>query len=71
MTLNGDWLTVNEAAKLSGYNPEHVTRLIRQGKITARKFSIVWQVNKESLLAYVAKAQAIGEKRGRKPDNQL
>ncbi len=69
MTENGDkWLTVNEAAKLSGYNPEHVTRLIREGKVTARKFSIVWQVSKESLLAYLARAQAMGEKRGRKPE---
>ena len=68
MAINGDWLTVNEAAKLSGYDPEYITRLIRQGEIKARKFSIVWQVNKESLSAYMAKAQAMGEKRGRKPE---
>jgi len=65
----GEWLTVNEAAELSGYNPEYITRLIRQGMITARKFSIVWMVNKESLLSYKAQAQASGEKRGRKPEN--
>jgi len=68
MAINGDWLTVQEAAKLSGYNPEHVTRLIREGKVKARKFSIVWMVSRESLLAYMAKAQAMGEKRGRKPE---
>jgi len=68
MAINGDWLTVNEAAKLSGYNPEHVTRLIREGKVKARKFSIVWMVSRESLLAYMAKVQAMGEKRGRKPE---
>ena len=75
MTTNSDspkngntWLTVNEATKLSGYNPEYITRLIRQGKITARKFSIVWQVNKDSLLEYMKKAQASGEKRGRKSE---
>ncbi len=54
MTTNGgEWLTVNDAARISGYHPEHVTRLIRQGKIKARKFSIVWQVNRESVLAYL------------------
>lgn len=54
MTTNGgEWLTVTDAAKLSGYNPEHITRLIRQGKIKAKKFSIVWQVNRDSLLAYI------------------
>ncbi len=53
-TNNNEWLTVSAAAKLSGYHPEHLTRLIRQGKIVAKKFSIVWQVNRESLLTYMA-----------------
>ena len=48
-----DWLTVNEAADLSGYHPEHVRRLIRQGAVTAKKFSIVWMVSKDSLLSYI------------------
>ena len=54
MTINGEeWLTVNEAAKISEYHPEHLTRLIRQGKIKARKISIVWLVDRVSLLAYI------------------
>lgn len=68
MAVNGDWLTVNEAAKLSGYDPEHIRRLIRDGEIKARKFSIVWMVNRESLLGYVNKARTWGKKRGRKPE---
>ena len=64
----GEWLTVNEAAKLSGYNPEHITRLIRDGEIKARKFSIVWMVDRKSLEGYVKKAQSWGKKRGRKPE---
>ena len=68
MATNEDkWLTVNEAAKLSGYNPEYITRLIREKTIKARKISIVWLVDRDSLIAYVEKAQATGEKRGRKP----
>lgn len=67
MNNGGEWLTVNEAAKLSGYNADHLRELIREGKIKARKFSIVWMVSHESLLAYMTKAQAMGEKRGRKP----
>ena len=67
MALDDDWLTVNEAAKLSGYHPESIRELIRQEKIEARKFSIVYQVNRESLLAYIAQAKKMGEKRGRKP----
>ena len=52
MATDDEWLTVNEAAKLSGYHPEHVRRLIREGEVSAKKFSIVWMVNRESLLAY-------------------
>lgn len=62
------WLTVTDAAKLSGYHPETIRELIRENKILARKFSIVWQVNQESLLAYMKQSQALGEKRGRKPE---
>lgn len=69
MAKNDEWLTVNEAAKLSGYNADHLRELIRDGKIKARKFSIVWMVDRESLLAYKVKAEAKGEKRGRKPLN--
>jgi excisionase family DNA binding protein len=67
MAMNSDeWLTVNEAAKLSGYDPEHIRRLIREEEIKARKFSIVWVVNRQSLLEYLKKAQTWGKKRGRK-----
>jgi excisionase family DNA binding protein len=68
MVINGNWLTVNEAAKLSGYDPEHIRRLIRDGEIKARKVSIIWLVDRESLSAYLKKAQAWGKKRGRKPE---
>jgi hypothetical protein len=48
-----EWLTVNEAAKVSGYHPEHIRRLVRQGSVEAKKFSIVWMVSKDSLLNYI------------------
>jgi len=48
-----EWLTVNEAAKLSGYHPEYIRQLIRGGKVVAKKFSIVWMVSRDSLLEYV------------------
>ena len=70
MATNEDkWLTVNEAAKLSGYHPESIRELIRRGEIKARKFSFLWQVSNKSLFEYVAKAQESGEKRGPKTKN--
>jgi excisionase family DNA binding protein len=64
-----DWITTTEAAQLSGYHPEHIRRLVRTGDVKARKFGIVWQVNKTSLLAFVnAAAQSSDKRRGAKSD---
>ena len=69
MTDDSEWITVYQAAKISGYNEEHITRLCRQGRIVAKKYSTVWQVNHDSLLEYVAKVGKLGDKRGPKPKN--
>ena len=63
---NDEWITVADAAKISGYNEDHITRLIREGKIKAKKFSIVWQVNRGSLEAYISQTEKLGNKRGPK-----
>jgi excisionase family DNA binding protein len=62
-TDGGEWLTVQEAAKLSGYHPEYIRRLIRDGEITAKKFSIVWMVKRKSLLSYLEKARNSEDRR--------
>ena len=61
-----EWITVSEASKVSGYNEEYITHLIRYGKIKAKKFSIVWQVSRASLLAYIERTERLGNKRGPK-----
>ena len=66
MAVKIEWLTVNEAAKMMGYHPERIRELARDNQIEARKFSIVWQVSRKSLLAYRAKMQGQGAKRGPK-----
>jgi hypothetical protein len=72
MAINGgDWLTVREAVELSGYSDEHITRLIRGGNLNACKVSIIWLVDRESLIVYVKKTQAAGKKRGRKSKTAL
>lgn len=58
-----DWITTREAIELSGYHPDHLRRLIRAGEIKARKFGIVWQVNRQSLLSYLKDAQDSADKR--------
>ena len=58
-----DWITTKESAELSGYHPDHLRRLIRAGEIEARKFGIVWQVSRQSLLAYLEAANQSQDKR--------
>jgi excisionase family DNA binding protein len=58
-----DWITTQQAAELSGYHPEHLRRLIKQGDIEARKVSIVWIIHRPSLLAYLDQAEQSGDKR--------
>ncbi|CAG0986942.1 hypothetical protein ANRL3_02506 [Anaerolineae bacterium] len=65
--MTDDWITTEEAAKLTDYHQEHIRRLIRTGEVKGRKFLIVWQVSRASLLEYLRKQAKRGERRGRKP----
>ena len=67
MANGEEWLTVTQAAEISGYHPERIRELIREGKINAHKFGSVWAIHKISLLEFLQKMQESGEKRGRKP----
>lgn len=49
-----DWITVQEAARLSGYSQQYLRRLIRNNRLDARKFGTIWQVSKTALLMYLA-----------------
>ena len=62
-----DWITVDEAIKLSDYTSNHLSELLERGRIKARKFGHAWQVSRASLLAYTRKARQRGNKPGPKP----
>ena len=61
-----DWITTGEAAKISGYTREHITRLLTAGSVKGQRFGRAWQVERVSLLAYIRKIGKLGEKRGPK-----
>jgi hypothetical protein len=61
-----DWITTADAAKISGYHPKHIRRLVIAGEVKGQKFAQAWQVDRTSLLAYIRKAKKLGEKRGPK-----
>jgi len=64
--MDDNWISVEEAAKISGYHPEHIRRLIRGGKVKGRKFSIVWQVDRSSFYAYLDE-----QKRAKRPSSNM
>jgi excisionase family DNA binding protein len=61
--MSEEWITTATAAELSGYHPEYIRRLIRRGEISGRKFGIVWQVNKSSIVSYVKAARNSKDRR--------
>lgn len=58
-----EWLTTAEADEISAYNLQYIRLLIRTGRLDARKFGDVWQVNRASLHNYLNAAKESGNKR--------
>ena len=52
-----EWLTTAEAAELSGYHPERIRELVRNGKVKGLKFATVWQIDRISLTEYLEAAR--------------
>lgn len=55
-----EWISTEEAAKLSGYNVEYVRRLMRKGKVKAEKRGSMWWIDRESMEAYVRHMSKLG-----------
>jgi excisionase family DNA binding protein len=64
--MSDEWLTVAQAAEISGYHHVTIRKLLLSGQIEGRKFATVWQVKRSSLKAYLRKAEKMGGKRGPK-----
>lgn len=62
-----DWISITEAAQLSGYHPDRIRELAREGKIKGQKIVTIWQVSRTSVLAYLRTVGKKGAKRGPKP----
>jgi excisionase family DNA binding protein len=56
-----EWVSVKEAAELSGYDVQHVQRLLRQRKVNAeKKGGREWWIDKSSLQDYVRRMKLLG-----------
>jgi len=56
---NLKYITLKEAAELSGYAPDYIGQLIRQGKIAGKQVcsNVAWLTTAESLRQYLDKNQ--------------
>jgi len=61
-----EWLTTYEAAKVADYDPDYLRKMVRAGKIKARKWGLSWQINCESLMTFKQESEEKGGKRGPK-----
>jgi len=58
-----DWISVDEAAGLSGYSAEYIRRLIRSARIRALKKGLMWWVDRQSLQVYLKEANTSDDQR--------
>lgn len=53
MAALGEWLSVKEAADLTGYDIQHIRRLARAGKLKTIKWGNAWMIDRLSLMEYL------------------
>ncbi len=54
------WLTTDQAAELTGYSVAYLRRLVRKGRVRARKVQREWLVDETNLVAYKGKMESLG-----------
>jgi excisionase family DNA binding protein len=59
LNLEG-WLTVSQAAELTGYSKYHIRYLLRESTIQGQKVGQAWLVNREDLLRYKTEMDSLG-----------
>lgn len=55
-----EYVSVEEAAEITGYAAAYIRQLLRQEKIKAAKKGTMWWIDLESLKAYKAEMDALG-----------
>ncbi len=55
-----EWITVPEAAQLTGYSPVTLRQFAREGRINGRKRGRDWFLDRKSVLTYVEEMKRLG-----------
>jgi len=62
-SFNSNFITVQYAAKYSGYNPQYIRRLLRNGKLEGIKIGQVWLIKLASLEEYFINSRSSNDRR--------
>ncbi len=65
MAGEADLISVAEAAAMTGYTVQHITRLLRRGKIVGRKLGPIWLTTVEAVEVYRRSDPKPGPRPGR------
>ena len=60
---NMEYVSVEEASKISGYAITYIRQLLREKKIEAEKKGTMWWIDLESLKAYKSEMDALGNEK--------
>ena len=65
MAKNDDFITLKEAAELSGYSADYVGQLIRQGKIPGKQIfsNVAWMTTEVAVREYIAQKGKVSNSR--------
>ena len=58
-----EYVSVEEAAEISGYSQQYIRRLLRQRRIQAVKKGYMWWVDLDSLKAYKQEMDSLGSEK--------
>lgn len=58
-----EYVSVEEAAEITGYSEQYIRRLLRKGRIKAAKKGYMWWVDLDSLKAYKQQMDALGSEK--------
>lgn len=58
-----DWVTTDEAARLTGYTSSYFRKAIKRGLLHAKKHGRDWVLSKREVRAYAARMKRLGRKK--------
>lgn len=58
--MDKEWVTTDQAARLSGYSTAYMRQLAQRGRVTAIKVGRDWLINRAELLQFAREMEALG-----------